>query len=193
LRCLSARNVTGRFWRGSVEEVRGIEEFLPACCEVTSNDAAWSAADATSPKRIFLAFPEAVLALDWLLMTSAEQNRIERRSGQRFPYQIPVLLRVPAESRTGTGCTQDLSSRGALVWTDFPLKEGATLEMVLVMPSEITLGEDMNVCCHAHVMRLERVEGSKPAVAIKIERYEFMQLEASALQQHALREEHAVR
>jgi len=42
-------------------------------------------------------------------------------------------------------------------------------------------------------MRLERVEGSKPAVAIKIERYEFMQLEASALQQHALREEHAVR
>ena len=166
---------------------------MPACCEVTFNDAAWSAADATSPKRIFLAFPEAVLALDWLLMTSAEQNRIERRSGQRFPYQIPVLLRVPAESRTGTGCTQDLSSRGALVWTDFPLKEGATLEMVLVMPSEITLGEDMNVCCHAHVMRLERVEGSKPAVAIKIERYEFMQLEASALQQHALREEHAVR
>ena len=193
LRCLSARNVTGRFWRGSVEEVLGTEEFLPACCKVTFNDAVSSAADATSPKRIFLASPEAVLALDWLLMTSAEQNRIERRSGQRFPYQIPVLLRVPAESRTGTGCTQDLSSRGALVWTDFPLKEGTAVEMVLVMPSEITLGEDMNVCCHAHVMRLERVEGSKPAVAIKIERYEFMQLEATALQQHALREEHVVR
>ena len=67
------------------------------------------------------------------------------------------------------------------------------MEIVLVMPSEITLGEDMKVCCHAHVMRLERVEGSKRAVAIKIERYEFMQLEASALQQHALRAEHAVR
>jgi hypothetical protein len=128
-----------------------------------------------------------------LLMTSAEQNRIERRSGQRFAYQIPVILRVPSEGRTGAGCTQDLSARGALVWTDLPLTEGAMVEMLLVMPSEITLAEDMNVCCRAHVMRLERSEGSKPAVAVKIERYEFMNLEASALQQHTLREEHLVR
>jgi PilZ domain len=126
-------------------------------------------------------------------MTSAEQNRIERRSGQRFAYQIPVILRVPSEGRTGAGCTQDLSARGALVWTDLPLTEGALVEMHLVMPSEITLAEDMNVCCRAHVMRLERSEGSKPAVAVKIERYEFMNLEASALQQHTLREEHLVR
>ena len=166
---------------------------MPAVCEVTFNDAVLSSADATPQQTFFLASPEGVLALDWLLMTSADQNRIERRSGQRFPYQVPVLLRVPAEGRTGAGCTQDLSSRGALVWTDLPVTEGALVEMVLVMPSEITLGEDMNVCCHAHVMRLERVEGSKPAVAVKIERYEFMHLEASALQQHTLREEHAAR
>jgi PilZ domain len=128
-----------------------------------------------------------------LLMTSAEQNRIERRSGQRFPYQIPVVLRVPAEGRAGTGCTQDLSSRGALVWTDFPLTEGAVVEIVLVMPSEITLAEDMNVCCRAHVMRLERVEGSKRAVAVRIERYDFIHFQPSALQQHTHREEHVVR
>lgn len=125
-------------------------------------------------------------------MTRAEQNRIERRSSQRFPYQVPVLLRVPAEGRTGTGYTQDLSSRGALLWTDFQLNEGALVEMVLVMPSEITLAEDMNVCCRGHVTRLECVEGAKPAVAVRIESYDFLRNEASMVQQ-ALREEPVAR
>jgi len=65
--------------------------------------------------------------------------------------------------------------------------------MVLVMPSEITLAEDMNVCCRAHVTRLERTEGSKPAVAIKIERYDFLPTEPSVMQQQALHEEQLVR
>jgi len=142
--------------------------------------------------RVFTS-PDGLLALDWLLMTSAEQNRIERRSGQRFAYEIPVLLRVPGDGRSGNGCTQDLSARGALVWTDLALAEGTLLEMVLVMPAEITLAEDMNVCCRAHVTRLERTEGRKPAVAIKIERYDFLPAEASVLQQHALHEAQLVR
>jgi PilZ domain. len=61
-----------------------------------------------------------------VLVSSTEQNRIERRCGQRFAYQLPVLLRVPSEDRSGSGFTQDLSSRGALLWTDFPLSEGAS-------------------------------------------------------------------
>ena len=142
--------------------------------------------------RVFTS-PDGLLALDWLLMMSAEQNRIERRSGQRFAYEIPVLLRVPGEGRSGNGCTQDLSARGALVWTDLTLAEGTLVEMVLVMPAEITLAEDMNVCCRAHVTRLERTEGRKPAVAIKIERYDFLPAEASVLQQHALHEAQLVR
>ena len=124
-------------------------------------------------------------------MTRAEQNRIERRSSQRFSYQVPVLLRIPVEGRTGAGCTQDLSSRGALVWTDFQLNEGALIEMVLVMPSEITLAEDMNVCCLGHVTRLECAEGAKPAVAVRIERYDFLHTEAAL--PHAVREEPVAR
>ena len=138
----------------------------------------------------FFASPDSILALDWLLMTNAEQNRIERRSGQRFGYQIPVLLRVPSEGHTVAGCTQDLSARGALVWTDLPLKEGALVEMTLVMPAEITLAEDMNVCCRAHVTRLECVEGRKPAVAVRIERYDFVH---SEVPHRAIREEQLVR
>ncbi len=120
-------------------------------------------------------------------MASAEQLRVERRCGQRFPYQVPVTLRVPDEARSGTGFTQDLSSRGALVWTDFPLIEDQVIEMSLVMPSEITLAEDMAVCCRARVLRLQRAEGNKPAVALRIEHYEFPHREVPALQQHTVK------
>lgn len=110
-------------------------------------------------------------------MTNAEQNRLERRCGQRFPYQVPVTLRVPSEGRHGTGFTQDLSSRGAMVWTDFSLSEGQLVEMTLIMPSEITLAEDMNVCCRARVVRRDQTEGDKPGVALRIEHYEFLHRE----------------
>jgi hypothetical protein len=117
-------------------------------------------------------------------MENAEQVQIERRSGQRFPYQVSVVLRLPDGSSSGTGFTQDLSSRGALIWTDFPLTEGQAIDMTFVMPSEITLAEDMSVCCRARVLRLHRAEGDKPAVAVRIEHYDFPHHEVPALQQH---------
>jgi len=110
---------------------------------------------------------------------------MERRCGQRFPYQVPVMLRVPGEARSGSGFTQDLSSRGAMLWTDLALAEGELVDMTLVMPSEITLAEDMNVCCRARVVRREQVEGGKPAVAVHIEHYDFLRQEPSVLEEHA--------
>lgn len=126
-------------------------------------------------------------------MTSAEQSRIERRCGQRFPYQLPVLLRVPGEGRNGAGFTQDLSSRGAMVWTDLPLFDGQLVEITLVMPSEITLAQDMNVCCRARVVRREQAEGGKPAVAVHIEHYDFPHHETPVLQEHASKETTGIR
>jgi hypothetical protein len=117
-------------------------------------------------------------------MTSAEQNRVERRLGQRFPYQVPVTLRVSGESRTGSGFTQDLSSRGAMLWTDLCLAEGQMVEMTLVMPSEITLADDMNVCCRARVTRCEQAQGGKPAVAVHIEHYDFLRQEPPIVEEH---------
>ena len=126
-------------------------------------------------------------------MMSAEQNRVERRLGQRFPYQLPVALRVSGESRTGSGFTQDLSSRGAMLWTDLCLTEGQIIEMTLVMPSEITLADDMNVCCRARVMRCDQVDGGKPAVAVHIEHYDFLRQETPAVEEHAAKDMPLVR
>ena len=126
-------------------------------------------------------------------MTSAEQNRVERRCGQRFPYQVPVTLRLPGETRTGSGFTQDLSSRGAMLWTDLSLAEGQTIEMTLIMPSEITLADDMNVCCRARVVRCEQADGGKPAVAVHIEHYDFLRQEPPVLEEPAAKDMPLVR
>ena len=108
-------------------------------------------------------------------MSSTEPTRIERRCGHRFAqFQIPVLLRA-ADGRSGGAFTLDLSSHGALLSTDFPLAENQMIEMTLVLPSEVTLTEEMSVRCSARVLRLEfNRERAKPAAAVKIERYEYL-------------------
>ena len=72
---------------------------------------------------------------------------VERRIGQRFAFNLPVSLRDVATAVEGLGFTQDLGSRGAFLFTDMALSEGAEVELTLKMPSEITLGESMRVRC----------------------------------------------
>ena len=93
---------------------------------------------------------------------------VERRIGQRFAFNLPVSLREVATSSEGLGFTQDLSSRGAFLFTDMALSEGAEVELTLEMPSEITLGENMRVRCRGSVLRIvkptDKDNGWKPAV-----------------------------
>ena len=126
-------------------------------------------------------------------MSNADPIRVERRASHRFTeYQVPVLLRA-IDGASGTGFTLDLSCRGALLRTDFPLTLGQTLEMSLVMPSKITMAEDMSVCCRARVLRLQHdQEGGRPAVAVKIEHYEFLPRQAG-LASRTAHEVHPVR
>ena len=79
---------------------------------------------------------------------------VERRIGQRFAFNLPVSLRDVATTIEGLGFTQDLSSRGAFLFTDMALAEGAEIELTLKMPSEITLGDNMRVRCRGRVLRI---------------------------------------
>ena len=107
-------------------------------------------------------------------MSPADENRIERRSAQRFPFQLPVALKSPGQAN-GAGFTQDLSARGAMIWTDFPVSEGQVIEMTLVMPAEITLTEEMTVRCRARVLRRECPEADRrAAIALRFEHYEYL-------------------
>ncbi|HLV87234.1 MAG TPA: PilZ domain-containing protein [Candidatus Sulfotelmatobacter sp.] len=111
--------------------------------------------------------------------------RIERRVGQRFAFLLPVSIRVGSTEIEGHGFTQDLSSRGAFLFTDAPVEEGAEIELTLRMPSEITLGESMRVRCRGRVLRVSRpsvlansangaAAETKIGVAVRFESYEYL-------------------
>jgi hypothetical protein len=112
---------------------------------------------------------------------STDPLRIERRPRQRFSFSLPVSVRLAGGDREGHGFTQDLSARGALFYTEFPLSEGDAVELTLQMPAEITLAEAMRVRCCGHVKRImPPAGGTARGVAVHLERYEFLP-EAEAL------------
>jgi PilZ domain len=92
---------------------------------------------------------------------------VERRVGQRFAFNLPVSLRDICSAAEGLGFTQDVSSRGAFLFTTMALSEGAEVELTLRMPSEITLGESMRVRCRGRVLRIVNAadNGWKPVSA----------------------------
>jgi hypothetical protein len=97
---------------------------------------------------------------------------VERRIGQRFPFNLPVSLRDVSTAAEGLGFTQDVSSRGVFFFTVMALNEGTEIELTLKMPSEITLGESMRVRCRGHVLRIVNAadNGWKPAPATHTEK-----------------------
>ena len=71
-------------------------------------------------------------------------------------------------------CTESASGQGVFFYTDIPLSEGETVELTLVMPSEITLGENMPVRCRGRVMRIAQMSGARTGVAVHLEGYEYL-------------------
>jgi hypothetical protein len=88
---------------------------------------------------------------------------------------LPVSVRLAGGEREGCGFTQDLCARGALFHTDLALSEADAIELTLVMPSEITLAENMRVRCRGRVLRvLSSAMGTRSLVAFHLEGYEFL-------------------
>jgi hypothetical protein len=106
-------------------------------------------------------------------MTS-DQVHLERRVAQRFEFHTSVSLRLVGRGIEACGSTQDLSGRGALLNTDAPLSHGDAIELTLMMPSAITLGDNMRVRCKGRVVRVCGA-GSKGGIAVQLEgAYEFL-------------------
>ena len=106
---------------------------------------------------------------------STDQVQIERRAAQRFDFHRSVSVRLAGRDRDGCGFTQNLCTRGALFHTDLPLCEADAIELTLVMPSEITLAENMRVRCRGRVLRvLSSAVGGRSVVAVHLDGYEFL-------------------
>src|SRR3978361_134006 len=106
---------------------------------------------------------------------NTNQVHLERRAAQRFDVHLPVTVKRSEGEKEGQGFTQDLSMRGVFFYTDFPLTEGLAVELTLVMPSEITLAENMPVKARGRVTRIAQMNGaSKTGVAVHLEGYESL-------------------
>ena len=107
--------------------------------------------------------------------TPERTDCLERRCGQRFNLHVPVSLRLCGSPHESGGFTQDLSARGSFLFTDYPLAVGEKIEVTLVMPSQITLGESMRVRCQGTVLRVVQPSaGTRLGVAVHFAGYEYL-------------------
>lgn len=91
---------------------------------------------------------------------AGEVRENDRRRGSRHALRVPVAIQVVAPEKKdntfhGTGETRDLSSSGVFLYSRSKIEPGSLLDLVLVLPTELTGGEKNWVCCQARVLRIE--------------------------------------
>jgi hypothetical protein len=82
------------------------------------------------------------------------QSKPERRSRKRLPAQVPVSIKFDG-GREESAQTRDLSDNGIFLYMNSEVAEGNQMEIVLMLPPELSGGEKRWVCCQASVMRVE--------------------------------------
>jgi PilZ domain len=95
----------------------------------------------------------------------------ERRAGTR------IVTRVPTRVRTQQGNdlqaqTRDVSANGVFLYTNSKMEKGTDVELVLILPPELTSGEKCWVCCQATIVRVE--EGPEFGIAAQIRRMDIL-------------------
>jgi PilZ domain len=105
----------------------------------------------------------------------------ERRGGQRVSVRLPVSFRQKQDTKREkqataeqTAFTRDLSNNGIFFYVDREISPGTDLEMVLILPSELTAGERRWVCCQASVVRVEQDSGKNFGIAAAINRMDIL-------------------
>jgi hypothetical protein len=94
----------------------------------------------------------------------------DRRSGKRIATRVPTRIRTPHGEDNAQ--TRDISANGVFLYTKSKIEKGTDIELVLILPPELTSGEKCWVCCQATVVRVE--EGPEFGVAAQIRRMEIL-------------------
>jgi hypothetical protein len=88
--------------------------------------------------------------------------------------KLPVRVRHAASNTELSAETRDVSTNGVFLYTDSRMTEGSDVELVLILPPELTSGEKCWVCCHARVLRVEQGSGTSFGVAAEIQRMDIL-------------------
>jgi hypothetical protein len=101
-------------------------------------------------------------------------SEMDRRSRERVVTTLPVRVRDAAADAELSGQTRDVSANGIFLYTESRMVQGSDVELVLILPPELTSGEKCWVCCHARVLRVEQGPGSDFGVAAEIKRMDIL-------------------
>jgi hypothetical protein len=96
----------------------------------------------------------------------------ERRSQRRVATHLPVRVRDASRSSEISAHTRDVSENGIFLYTKSAMTEGSEIELVLILPPELTAGTKSWVCCQARVLRVEPTYANEFGVAAQIVRIE---------------------
>lgn len=103
----------------------------------------------------------------------AMTKKSERRSSHRIEKEVPARLRAGPSAPEYSAITRDLSEGGIFLYTSADVEPGSDVELVLVLPEELTGGEKCWVCCQASVVRVEP-QGTQFGVAARIKRMDVL-------------------
>ena len=100
----------------------------------------------------------------------------ERRASRRFIIRLPLTVRWANESVVGEATTEsrEVSSRGLYFHLPRQLEADSQLEIVMVLPHELTQAGPVCVRCQGRVLRSRVEEPGKVGVAAAMEGYAFM-------------------
>jgi hypothetical protein len=114
--------------------------------------------------------------IDGLLIIgfSSMTSKIDRRSRKRVVATLPVRVRGTTPNAELSAQTRDVSTNGVFLYTESRMVEGSDVELVLILPPELTAGEKCWVCCHARVLRVEQGPGKGFGVAAEIRHMDIL-------------------
>lgn len=96
----------------------------------------------------------------------------ERRAGTRIKTRVSTRVRT-TEGKDHNAQTRDVSANGIFLYTNSKMEKGTDVELVLILPPELTSGEKCWVCCQATIVRVEE-KGSDYGVAAQIRRMDIL-------------------
>jgi hypothetical protein len=96
----------------------------------------------------------------------------ERRAGTRIAARVPTRVRTP-QGIDINAHTRDVSANGVFLYTQSRIEKGTDVELVLILPPELTSGEKYWVCCQATIVRVED-SGSEFGLAAQIRRMDIL-------------------
>ncbi len=99
----------------------------------------------------------------------------ERRRAARLRRKFAVTVRTKPGVEHQCA-TRDISAAGVFFYCAAELAERSPIDLVMVLPPEITCGQREWVCAHATVVRVEpdASGGGKHGIAARIDRLELM-------------------